>query len=203
MDKEYVKKLTTILNILASIIWIGIYLYFKHDLTTHHPYFDVFIVLLPILSIWIHHYYIIEKIDNSETDAEFLKYLEKEIQAEESFVEILPITIFGTGILLTNYITNLNTVMRDFYLLIVFGLLIPLLIGSLTFTVSNISKKLMNDIGTFASESFAFALFFIIFNKLFTQNYDIYKQYMIVFKDGKKVPNVNLEKYTDEQKKNK
>ena len=203
MDKEYVKKITTILNILASIIWIGIYLYFNQHLKTHHPYFDVFIVVLPILSIWIHHYYILEKIENSETDAEFLSYVEKEIHAEESFVEILPITIFGTGILLTNYITNLNTVMRDFYLLIVFGLLIPLLIGSLTFTVSNINKKLIHDIGTFASESYAFAFFFIIFNKLFTQNYDIYKQYMIVFKDGKKNPNVQIEKYTDEQRKNK
>ena len=124
MDKEYVKKLTTILNILASIIWIGIYLYFNQHLKTHHPYFDVFIVLLPITSIWTQHHYILEKIENSETNAEFLSYLEKEIHAEGTFVEILPITIFGTGILLTNYITNLNTVMRDFYLLLRFAFIL-------------------------------------------------------------------------------
>lgn len=197
MDKYYTKQLTLALTIIMTLSWIGIYYYFFKHLNTHHIYFNGFVFLLPIVSLWIHYFYIIEKIDHALSDDEFMWYIDQEIRSEQAFVDILPVTIFGTGILLTNYITNLNTVMRDFYLLIVFGLIIPLLVSSLTYTIDDIYKKLINDIITFGSESYAFSLFFIIFNKLFTQNYDIYKQYMVVFKDSNKKPNIHLKKYAE------
>tara|TARA_B100001175_G_C19469506_1_gene620968 strand:+ start:308 stop:934 length:627 start_codon:yes stop_codon:yes gene_type:complete len=205
MDKENIKQLTLIFNISMSVIWISVYLYFRKHLKTHHWSFDIFIILLPLLSIWVHHIFIAEKINQSNSDDEFLKYLGNEIQSEDAFIDILPVTIFGTGILLTNYISNLSTVIRDFYLLIVFGLLVPLVIRSLTAektviinTGFSITKRLIHDIFTFGSESIATTIFFIILNKLFVQNYDIYKQYMVVFKDSNKMPNIHLKKYAEQ-----
>jgi len=192
MDKEYIKQLTLIFNISMSVMWITIYLYFREHLKTHHWSFDTFIIILPIFSIWIHHIFIIEKINQSNSDNDFLQYLDNEIKTEDAFIDILPITIFGTGILLTNYISNLSTVIRDFYLLIVFGLLIPLVIRSLTAektvvinTGFSVTKRLIHDIFTFGSESIATTIFFIILNKLFVQNYEHYKSYMVVFKNNK------------------
>lgn len=202
MDKEYIKQLTLIFNSSMSFIWIIIYLYFREHLKTHHWIFDIFIILLPLFSIWVHHIFITEKINQSNDELHFLKYLDNEVETEDAFIDILPITIFGTGILLTNYISNLNTVIRDFYLLIGFGLLIPLVIRSLTAektvvieTGFSVIKRLIHDIFTFGSESIATTIFFIILNKLFVQNYEHYKSYMVVFKNNKHPPDIKIGKY--------
>ena len=187
MDKYYTKQLTLALTIIMSLSWCGIYYYFFKHLDTSNTYYNGFVFLLPVVSLWIHYFYIIEKIDHAISDDEFIWNIDQEIRSQQAFVDILPVTIFGTGILLTNYISNLSTVMRDFYLLIVFGLIIPLVISSLTYTIDDINRKLIDDIVTFGSESYAFSLFFIIFHKLFTQNYDMYKQYLITFKDVKRL----------------
>ena len=187
-DKEPIKNFILYLSVFVSAVWLGVYGYFFKHLNTKFLLFDIFAFSLPIASIWIHYFYLQNKVNAVEDRGELLVYIDERIRAEQAFIDILPVTIFGTGILLTNFITNLDKVIRDFYLVIVFGLLIPLLTTSLTFTVSNIYKKLTNDIISFSSESYAFAIFFIIFHKLYVQSYSMYKSYLMTYidRDNKK-----------------
>ena len=184
-NKESIEKFILAVSGFTSITWFVIYGYFFKHLNTKNMLFNAFVFLLPIVSIWVHYRYVSEKLNKSEDKDVFMEYLDEEIRAEQAFIDILPVTIFGTGILLTNFITNLDKVIHDFYLLIVFGLLVPLVITSLTFTMDNVYKKIIDDMGSFASESYAFSIFFIIFHKLFIQNYTIYKSYLVTYKDKK------------------
>lgn len=186
MDKEEVKQFITMLSVISIITWLVVYFYFFKHLYTNFVVFDIFAFSLPLVSIWIHRYYLHNKVNTTDNKEDLLTYIDKEIQAEQAFIDILPVTIFGTGILLTNFITNLDKVIHNFYLVIIFGLLVPLLTTSLTFTVSNVYKKLTNDIISFSSESFAFAIFFIIFHKLYKQSYSIYKSYLMTYVDRNK-----------------
>lgn len=195
MDKNYLNNLLYSLNGIMTILWIFIYIYFNNLFNTNHLAFDSFIFILPIFSIWLNNYYVSKKIALATNDEELIKTLNEGLAAEQAFSDVLPITIFGTGILLTNFISNLSTVMHDFILLIIFGLLIPLLTDSLLFSVSDIPKKLVHESISYTSEIIGFTLFFIIFRKLFTQPYDIYKQYLIVFKNKNMKKPIDLENY--------
>lgn len=186
MDKEEIKQFITMLSVISIITWFVVYFYFFKHLYTNFVVFDIFAFSLPLVSIWIHRYYLYNKVNATDNKEDLLTYIDNEIQAEQAFIDILPVTIFGTGILLTNFITNLDKVIRNFYLVIIFGLLVPLLTTSLTFTVSNVYKKLTNDIISFSSESFAFAIFFVIFHKLYKQSYSIYKSYLMTYVDRNK-----------------
>ena len=78
MDKYYTKQLTLALTIIMTLSWIGIYYYFFKHLDTRNTYFNGFVFLLPIVSLWIHYFYIIEKIDHAISDDEFMWYIDQE-----------------------------------------------------------------------------------------------------------------------------
>lgn len=181
-DIYNIRNMLFILCLFLSLTWIYLYYFFFMRLGTNNKYFNGVIILLPIIIIWVN-YLNMNKDIIEEKNKNIALDLQYEDKLNKFFIDILPITIFGTGILITSYIPNLSSVIRIFYLVIIFGLLIPLVIKSLDVINKNLYLSLIYDFIEISSKSISFSCFFVLFYKLYMDNYSRYKSYVLVVKN--------------------
>jgi len=150
----------SILEIIGLLVWIVLYYtIFNH---INIGYLSILTFLLPIITTYIHHITIKDKIIN-----EGINYFINETKEEERIMEFIGVIIFGLSIILTNFKQQFRLVERILFLIIIFGLLIPLFMSSLIHTKDNIYKLIIEDVVIYSSESITFALFISFFGRLF------------------------------------
>lgn len=140
----------TILEIVSLFLWtILYYLMFNY---IKNGYLSILVYLLPIISLYIHHVTIKNKIINEDREY-FTEVVDKEIK----IMEFIGVIIFGLSLILTNFKNQFRIIKRILLLIIIFGLLIPLFTSSLIHhSKDNLYTLIIEDIILFSSESIAF-----------------------------------------------
>ena len=150
----------SILEFLCLFIWAILYYLMFNSIKV--GYLSILVFLLPIISTYIHHYTIKQKIKNEDTE-----YFTEVIDKETKIMEFIGVIIFGLSLILTNFKNQFRIVERILFLIIIFGLLVPLFTSSLIHTKDNLYHLIIQDVIIFSSESVTFALFVSFFGRLF------------------------------------
>ena len=159
-DKQHHKQLVLIITILFIIMWmIILYIFQKQLLDYRYKFISTITVILPIVFM-IYHMYIQNQIINESTSfsVESTRILTK-IYSENRFAKIIPVIIFGMGILLSRFDTKYLRISMPFLILsLLFGTIIPFIIEHINFKQSSIDQILFFEIVEFCSESYAYSL---------------------------------------------
>ncbi len=154
---EIIVALTTVAMVLA---WFVVLYLFRSKLI-HSQYKLVASVtaLIPIVFILYHGVHRYNLIKDARDLQEEKKKIRAEMEAEQALAKVIPVLIFGLGIVLERFDKKYLGIAIPFLLLaLLFGTVIPYMIIYVNFEESHIYKLLASETVQYSSEAYSFGL---------------------------------------------
>jgi hypothetical protein len=156
------------LVVLASFACVMVWILFisrtnpKNSIMNAYPYSSIAIYGLPVVGIMYHAFIKIRELDRADYREEDSRVkIVNEMKEEKNLANVIPVIVFGVGVLLNTQLVSKDIVRATIPLLLLsllLGTLIPYIIMYNSFDDSNITKLLVSEVVLFSSESFAFAI---------------------------------------------
>lgn len=139
--------------------------YFFHTKLIIHPYVGYSFFMVTIVPLMIITYYFVVQLDYVEkSEKEEMEILKKEFESDMEIAKIIPVVIFGLGIVYSNMYDNKVITLVFPYLAcsILFGSLFPFMVRHLIIDESSIDRMIVADELDFISISQYFGLLLAI-----------------------------------------
>ena len=160
LEKTAHKRLIWIITIILVILWLlMLYAFRSHLIYWNHLTITYLTILIPILFMIYHSFIWGKIIDDSKTRECEIDNIMYSIKSENRLTRIVPVIMFGLGVLLSRFDKHILRKTIPFLLLgLLFGSLIPLTLEHISFKQSNVYKLIVTETIDYCSESYSYGL---------------------------------------------